>query len=115
MRVSSNLFPFPLWERGRGGGVLFVLRREKTPLPILPLKGREQIEISANVFLPREIDCTLERAGESSTVDENVLSGNVAGLGRAQECASRAEFVRLPDTPRRHGRNALGKGGLGAQ
>src|SRR5580704_13613639 len=51
-----------------------------------------------------------ERAGENAAVDENVLSGNVAGVRRAKESAHGAEFVGLADAARRYGGDALGEG-----
>src|SRR6266850_1107640 len=44
-----------------------------------------------------------ERAREHAAVHQQVLPGDVAGVRRAQERASRAEFVRLAEALRRYG------------
>src|SRR5262249_1848786 len=56
-----------------------------------------------------------KRAGESPAVDEDILSGDIAGLRRAEERAGRAEFIGLADAFRRHGRKTLGERRLRAQ
>src|SRR6185437_13406544 len=55
--------------------------------------------------------CELERAVEHAAVDQQILSGDVAGLRRAQERRRRAEFIRFAEAPRRDGSDA-GLGGF---
>ena len=46
-----------------------------------------------------------ECAVECAAVDQQVLPGDVTGMGRAKECACRTEFVRVAEAPgwnRRH-------------
>src|ERR1700681_392194 len=49
-----------------------------------------------------KVDGGLGRAREAARVDEKILSGDVARLRRAQECAGRAEFVGRAEALRRN-------------
>src|SRR5579864_7215006 len=54
-------------------------------------------------------DILLERAGECAAVDQDILSGDVAGLRRAQKRTRRAELVGRADALGRHRFDALGE------
>src|SRR5947209_18994709 len=51
---------------------------------------------------------TSERAGEGAAVEQDVLPGDEAGLGAAQECAGEPKFLGVADAPRRIGFAAFG-------
>src|ERR1700748_1872946 len=51
----------------------------------------------------------LQRAGEGAAVEQNVLPGDEAGLGAAQERAGLAEFVGLAEAARRIELGAFGQ------
>jgi hypothetical protein len=56
---------------------------------------------SQNLGLRGNTHFDSECAGIRSTVYENILTGNVTGLSRTQECASRSKLLRAAEPPRR--------------
>src|ERR1700753_4245922 len=50
-----------------------------------------------------------ERARERAAVEQDVLSGDIARLGAAQECAGDTEFLRVAKTPGRIELGAFGQ------
>src|SRR6185369_6721428 len=55
----------------------------------------------AGSFRARSERASLERAWEDAAIEQDVLPGDEAGVGRAQERAGRAELVGLAEPPRR--------------
>src|SRR3984957_18323226 len=110
--------PLP-WAGGAGEGFVFVAvneenqSRRESPF-LFPDKRRGQEGAAPGPSNTASSAPRLQSARKGAAVNQEILTGDIAGLRRAKKRAGRAEFIGIADPPGRNRGHPLGERSFGA-